>query len=49
MNISRVKKNKPAFQGRLYHLPPIETNRKTTIADEDVPNPNSSPIEVKEG
>jgi len=43
-----VKKNKPAFQGRLYHLPPIETNRKTTIADEGNTNPNTSTIDVKE-
>lgn len=41
-----MKKNKPAFQGRLYHLPPIESNRKTTSIEGAVANPNPSPTEV---
>jgi len=39
MNISRVKKNKPTFQGRFCHLPPILSLAKTISAEAQVPPP----------
>lgn len=46
-NISRVKKNKPSFQGRFAHLPPINVLKANSAAASiEEKNPNTETGEV---